>query len=149
MDPWEAWIHSIILSDPLNTGDKGERNPRSPIQKIKWTRAHSSSCKGKEAEQGSEVVESRVFTGLWLRWGRDWGLRRQHNYEGVRRFEVKMQVAEIVCALLWSIFPRILLTEGESTLERFEACSRWNGSNQPVPTSYHQELPFTDHLQST
>lgn len=59
------------------------------------------------------------------------------------------------CSLLrqsvphWSFFSLILLAEGEGTLERFWLRPPRNGSNQPTPIAYHQQLPFTKHLHST
>ena len=51
------------------------------------------------------------------------GPQKAYNDEDAGRFEMVMQVAEMVYALLVH-FPPILLAEGEGTLERFEPCSQ-------------------------
>ena len=105
MDSWETQINSVVLDDPLNTEDKGERSFKFSTWKTKWTTAGSPSSQ-----------KQRGRTGTWSCWV--WSAclpvaqikNRSRAAEGNRILKLQvglnlaMQVADVLHDL-WGCYP--------------------------------------------
>lgn len=94
----------MVLGDPLDTEDKGERRPRSLTWKTKWARARSARW-----------WSGRRWTDTWSCWlwgacrpAAQWGKHLGPQKGVADRFEAEMQIAEGVHALMVLFFPDLV-----------------------------------------